>query len=306
MRIKKKKNLRKLIAEKDASGEAVNRELQWTKKELASTTKELNRAQERLAEKSRQKMVAEREAQASNDRADSKEAAMLQQSKQLDELAESRREDSRKLQVAEAKKKEAEEKRQREEGLRRQSETTLAEMCEERDGCLETIRDSEALVKELRTELASAERRNAEMADRLRREDSRNELTMTCLVKVERELEVELEMSVHGELGAVNYLDAPPCDLDPKELERYVAMMRQFSQLRMTDLCQIPSFIGALRRARLRSLRDRVERRVLGSDSCKGPNSADWTCTVCGTVTFGSKKTDQCFHCKTVRKRSGK
>ena len=39
---------------------------------------------------------------------------------------------------------------------------------------------------------------------------------------------------------------------------------------------------------------------------CHGPNSADWTCTVCGTMTFGSKKTDQCFHCKTVRKRSGK
>ena len=37
--------------------------LQETRKELASTTKELNRAQERLAEKSRQKMVADREAQ---------------------------------------------------------------------------------------------------------------------------------------------------------------------------------------------------------------------------------------------------
>ena len=78
------------------------------------------------------------------------------------------------------------------------------------------------------------------------------------------------------------------------------------SHLNMADLREIPSFLGALRRARLRSLRGRVEKRVLGSDSCKGPNSADWTCTVCGTVTFGSKKTDQCFHCKTVRKRSGK
>ena len=116
-------------------------------------------------------------------------------------------------------------------------------------------------------------------------------------------------MSVSDDQGAMSslrYLNAPPCDLDPKELERYVAMMRQFSLLDMTDLCQIPSFDGALRRARLRSLRGRVEKRVLGSDSCKGPNSADWTCTVCGTVTFGSKKTDHCFHCKTVRKRSGK
>ena len=104
----------------------------------------------------------------------------------------------------------------------------------------------------------------------------------------------------------MSYLDAPPCDLDPKELEHYVAMMRQFSHLGMKDLREVPGFSGALRRARLRSLRGLVERRVLGSDSCKGPKSADWTCTVCGTVTFGSKKTDQCFHCKTVRKRSGK
>ena len=125
-------------------------------------------------------------------------------------------------------------------------------------------------------------------------------------VKIERELEVELEMSVSRDQGAVCYLDSPPCDLDPKELERYVAMMRQCSHLNMRDLREIPSFIGALRRARLRSLRGRAEKRVLGSGSCKGPNSADWTCTVCGTVTFGSKKTDQCFHCKTVRKRSGK
>ena len=165
-----------MLAERDASGdreesknfkvlyEGANRELQETKKELASTTKELNRTQERLAEKSRQKMVAEREAQAANDRADSKEAARLQQSKQLDEMAESRREDTRKLQVAEAKKKEAEEKRQREEKLRRKVESTLEEVCEERDGYLETIRGSEASVQGLRTKLTSAERRNAEMA----------------------------------------------------------------------------------------------------------------------------------------------
>ena len=305
-----------MLAERDASGdreesikvlyEGKNRELQEMKKELASTTKELNRTQERLAEKSRQKMVAEREAQAANDRADSKEAARLQQLKQLDELEASRREDARKLQVAEAKKKEAEEKRQREEELRRKAESTLEEVCEERDGYLETIRGSEASVQGLRTKLTSAERRNAEMAKQNRRQGSRIELLRTCLVQVESELEVELAESVRGELGAVTYLDAPPCDLDPKELERYVAMMRQFSHLGMKDLRQVPGFPGALRRARLRSLRGRVANRVLGSDSCKSPKSTDWTCTVCGTVTFGSKKTDQCFHCKTVRKRSGK
>ena len=86
-------------------------------------------------------MVVERDAQASKDRADSKEAAMLQQLTQLDELAESRREDSRKLQVAESKVKEAEEKRQREDGLRCQLETTYEELRDERDGCLEAIRD---------------------------------------------------------------------------------------------------------------------------------------------------------------------
>ena len=85
--------------------------------------------------------MVKRDAQASKDRADSKEAAMLQQSTQLDELAESRREDSRKLQVAESKVKEAEEKRQREDGLRCQLETTYEELRDERDGCLGAIRD---------------------------------------------------------------------------------------------------------------------------------------------------------------------
>ena len=85
--------------------------------------------------------MVKRDAQASKDRADSKEAAMLQQLTQLDELAESRREDSRKLQVAESKVKEAEEKRQREDGLRCQLETIYEELRDERDGCLEAIRD---------------------------------------------------------------------------------------------------------------------------------------------------------------------
>ena len=85
--------------------------------------------------------MVKRDAQASKDRADSKEAAILQQSTQFDELAESRREDSRKLQVAESKVKEAGEKRQREDGLRCQLETIYEELRDERDGCLEAIRD---------------------------------------------------------------------------------------------------------------------------------------------------------------------
>ena len=104
--------------------EAMKRELPETKDELTSTTKELKRTQDGLAEKSRQKTATEREAQAFKDRAESKDATMLQQSKQLDEVAKSRREDSRKLQVVESKVTEAEEKRQREEGLRCQLGTT--------------------------------------------------------------------------------------------------------------------------------------------------------------------------------------
>ena len=85
-------------------------------------------------------------------------------------------------------------------------------MREDRNGCLETIRDSEALVQELRTELASAECRNAEMAKKLRHEGNELLLFMQCFNQLERELEVELEMSV----GAVNYLDARRATWIPK------------------------------------------------------------------------------------------
>ena len=127
-------------------------------------------------------MVVKRDAQASKDRADSKEAAMLQQSTQLDELAESRREDSRKLQVAESKVKEAEEKRQREDGLRCQLETTYEELRDERDGCLEAIRDYKASVHEFSTKLASAESRNADMAERVRYVEGAVALLETCFL----------------------------------------------------------------------------------------------------------------------------
>ncbi len=91
--------------------------------------------------------------------------------------------------------------------------------------------------------------------------------------------------------------------MDPEELGHYVALRRQYDYLGIDDLCKIPGFSGALRRARLRSPRGLAERRVVGSDTCKGTRNADWTCTVCGKVTFGSKKTDQCHHCKTVRNK---
>ena len=89
--------------------------------------------------------------------------------------------------------------------------------------------------------------------------------------------------------------------MGPEELGHYVALRRQYDYFGIGDLCKIPGFSGALRRARLRFPRGLAERRVVGSDTCKGTRNADWTCTVCGKVTFGSKKTDQCFHCKTVR-----
>ena len=128
--------------------------------------------------------MVKRDAQASKDRADSKEAAMLQQSTQLDELAESRREDSRKLQVAESKVKEAEEKekRQREDGLRCQLETTYEELRDERDGCLEAIRDYKASVHEFSTKLASAESRNADMAERVHYVEGAVALLETCFL----------------------------------------------------------------------------------------------------------------------------
>ena len=91
--------------------------------------------------------------------------------------------------------------------------------------------------------------------------------------------------------------------MDPEELVHYVALRRQYDYLGIDDLCKIPCFSGALRRAQLRSPRGLAERRVIGSDTCKGTRNADWTCTVCGKVTFGSKKTDQCYHCKTVRNK---
>ena len=97
--------------------------------------------------------------------------------------------------------------------------------------------------------------------------------------------------------------DVKPCDLDPEELGHYVALRRQYDYFGIDDLCKIPGFSGALRRARLRSPRGLAERRVVGSDTCKGTRNADWTCTVCGKVTFGSKKTDQCHDCKTVRNK---
>ena len=91
--------------------------------------------------------------------------------------------------------------------------------------------------------------------------------------------------------------------MGPEELGHYVALRRQYDYFGIDDLCKIPGFSGALRRARLRSPRGLAERRVVGSDTCKGTRNADWTCTVCGKVTFGSKKTDQCHHCKTVRNK---
>ena len=50
--------------------------------------------------------------------------------------------------------------------------------------------------------------------------------------------------------------DVKPCDLDPEELEHYVALRRQYDYLGIDDLCKIPGFSGALRRARLRSPRE--------------------------------------------------
>ena len=82
--------------------------------------------------------------------------------------------------------------------------------------------------------------------------------------------------------------DVKPCDLDPEELGHYVALRRQYDYLGIDALCKIPGFSGALRRARLQSPRGLAERRVIGSDTCKGTRNADWTCTVCGKVTFGS------------------
>ena len=56
--------------------------------------------------------------------------------------------------------------------------------------------------------------------------------------------------------------------------------------------------------ARLRSPREGLaERRVTDSESCKGTRNGDWTCAACGKVTFRSKKTDQCYYCKTVRNK---
>ena len=97
--------------------------------------------------------------------------------------------------------------------------------------------------------------------------------------------------------------DFKPCDLDPEELRHYVALRRQYDYLGIDDLCKIPGFSGALRRARLRSPRGLAERRVTGSDSCKRTKNVYLTCTVCGKVTFGSKKTDQCYYCKMVRNK---
>ena len=99
--------------------------------------------------------------------------------------------------------------------------------------------------------------------------------------------------------------DVKPCELGPEELEHNVALRRQYDYFGIDDLCKIPGFSGALRRARLRSPRGLAERRVTGFGSCYGTKNRDWTCTVCGKVTFGSKKTDQCYYCKTVRMKFG-
>ena len=158
---------KELAAEKKArkKAEAV---LQKKLEEDVGKLKELKRTQDRLAEKSRQMTVVEREAQAFKDKAESKDATVLRQSKQLAELVESRQEDSRKLQMAESKAKEAEEKRRREEELRRQLEAVRDELTDGLESCHESIKEYKAEVAELSANWGSAERRNAAMAEDLR------------------------------------------------------------------------------------------------------------------------------------------
>ena len=47
----------------------------------------------------------------------------------------------------------------------------------------------------------------------------------------------------------------------------------------------------------------RGKRKKPARNKCKEP---DWTCTVCNSVTYGSKKTDRCFCCNAMRKSRGK
>ena len=237
----------------------MKRELRERKDELASNTKELKRTQDRLAEKSRQMTVVEREAQAFKDKAESKDATVLRQSKQLAELVESRQEDSRKLQMAESKAKEAEEKRRREEELRRQLEAVRDELTDGLESCHESIKEYQAEVAELSANCGSAERRNAAMAEDLRVAKGWSALYEIEMRKLEEELEVEVKVSVGCDPDERIDDDVEPCEVDPEELRHYLALKRQYHYLGFDDLCKIPGFSGVLRRTRLRSPRGLAE-----------------------------------------------
>ena len=67
--------------------------------------------------------------------------------------------------------------------------------------------------------------------------------------KLEEELEVELKVSVGCDQDEGIDGDVKLCDLDPGLIDHHVALRRQYDYLGMENLCKIPGFSGALRRA---------------------------------------------------------